>query len=105
MDADWTDPEVWKKANPSLGVTIDIEKLEAACNSAKQNPAEENVFRRCACAVDEATVRWMPMEKWDACAVPVDERALEGRPCYAGLELVQYNRLDLAGAGISSAGR
>lgn len=27
------------------------------------------------------------MEKWDACAVPVDERALEGRPCYAGLDL------------------
>ena len=88
MDADWTDPEVWKKANPSLGVTIEIEKLEAACNSAKQNPAEENVFRQLRlCQWTKQTVRWMPMEKWDACAQPVDARLLEGRPCYAGLDL------------------
>ena len=39
-DDDWTDPEVWKKANPSLGITVDIEKLHLACESAKQNPAE-----------------------------------------------------------------
>lgn len=88
MDADWTDPEVWKKANPSLGVTIDMEKLEAACNSAKQNPAEENVFRQLRlCQWTKQTVRWMPMEKWDSCAFPVDEKELEGRPCYAGLDL------------------
>jgi phage terminase large subunit-like protein len=33
-------------ANPSLGVTVDIEKVRAACNSAKENPAEENLFRQ-----------------------------------------------------------
>src|SRR5699024_4768133 len=27
-DDDWTDPEVWKKANPSLGVTVGIDKVE-----------------------------------------------------------------------------
>ncbi len=26
-DEDWSDPEVWKKVNPSLGVTIDISKV------------------------------------------------------------------------------
>lgn len=77
-----------ESANPSLGVTIDMEKLEAACNSAKQNPAEENVFRQLRlCQWTKQTVRWMPMEKWDACAQPVDVRLLEGRPCYAGLDL------------------
>lgn len=45
-DDDWTDPEVWKKANPSLGVTVGIDKVEAACESAKQNPGEENTFRQ-----------------------------------------------------------
>ena len=35
---DWTDPEVWKKANPSLGITVGMDKVEAACESAKQNP-------------------------------------------------------------------
>ena len=41
-DEDWTDPAVWKKANPSLGITVDIEKVQEACDSAKQNPGEEN---------------------------------------------------------------
>ena len=45
-DDDWTDPEVWEKANPSLGITVDIEKVEQACESAKQNPSEENLFRQ-----------------------------------------------------------
>ena len=43
---DWTDPKVWKKANPSLGVTVGIDKVKAACESAKQNPGEENAFRQ-----------------------------------------------------------
>ena len=43
---DWTDPEVWKKANPSLGITVGMDKVEAACESAKQNPGEENSFRQ-----------------------------------------------------------
>jgi phage terminase large subunit-like protein len=37
--------------------------------------------------------RWMPMDKWDACADPVDRAALRGRPCYGGLDLA--STLDL----------
>ena len=85
---DWTDPAVWKKANPSLGITVGIDKVEAACNSAKQNPGEENAFRQLRLNqwVKQA-VRWMPMDKWDACAFPVDPDDLEGRVCYGGLDL------------------
>ena len=85
---DWTDPEVWKKANPSLGITVSIDKVQAACDSAKQNPGEENAFRQLRLNqwVKQA-VRWMPMEKWDACAFHVNEDDLEGRVCYGGLDL------------------
>ena len=85
---DWTDPKVWKKANPSLGITVGIDKVKAACESAKQNPAEENSFRQLRLNqwVKQA-VRWMPMEKWDRCAFAVSEDALEGRVCYGGLDL------------------
>ena len=85
---DWTDPAVWRKANPSLDITVGIDKVEAACNSAKQNPGEENSFRQLRLNqwVKQA-VRWMPMEKWDACAFPIDEDELEGRVCYGGLDL------------------
>ena len=85
---DWTNPEVWKKANPSLGITVGIDKVKAACESAKQNPGEENSFRQLRLNqwVKQA-VRWMPMEKWDACSFKVDEKSLEGRVCYGGLDL------------------
>ena len=85
---DWTDPAVWEKANPSLGITVNIDKVQDACSSAMQNPAEENAFRQLRLNqwVKQA-VRWMPMEKWNACAFPVDEKALEGRVCYGGLDL------------------
>ena len=85
---DWTDPKVWKKANPSLDITVGIDKVEAACESAKQNPGEENSFRQLRLNqwVKQA-VRWMPMDKWDACAFPVSEDDLEGRVCYGGLDL------------------
>ncbi len=87
-DEDWTDPEVWKKSNPSLGETIGMDKVQAACDSARQNPGEENSFRQLRLNqwVKQA-VRWMPMEKWDACAIPVNEEELEGRICYGGLDL------------------
>lgn len=85
---DWTDPKVWLRANPSLGETIGMDKVEAACESAKQNPGEENSFRQLRLNqwVKQA-VRWMPMDKWDACAYPVNEEMLEGRVCYGGLDL------------------
>lgn len=87
-DEDWTDPKVWMKSNPSLGETIGMDKVEAACESAKQNPGEENSFRQLRLNqwVKQA-VRWMPMDKWDACAFPVNEEMLEGRVCYGGLDL------------------
>ena len=87
-DEDWTDPKVWIKSNPSLGETIGMDKVEAACESAKQNPGEENSFRQLRLNqwVKQA-VRWMPMDKWDACAFPVNEEMLEGRVCYGGLDL------------------
>lgn len=87
-DEDWTDPRVWLKSNPSLGETIGMDKVEAACESAKQNPGEENSFRQLRLNqwVKQA-VRWMPMDKWDACALPANEEMLEGRVCYGGLDL------------------
>ena len=85
---DWSDPKVWKKANPSLGITVQLDKVEAAFESARQNPAEENTFRQLRLNqwVKQA-VRWMPMEKWDACKKDFSEETLHGRLCYGGLDL------------------
>jgi len=85
---DWTDPKVWKKANPSLGITVGIDKVRAACESAKQNPAEENSFRQLRLNqwVKQA-IRWMPMDRWDKCSFTTDPDSLAGRVCYGGLDL------------------
>ena len=65
-----------------------MDKVKAAFESARQNPGEENSFRQLRLNqwVKQA-VRWMPMDKWDKCAFPVNEAALEGRVCYGGLDL------------------
>jgi phage terminase large subunit-like protein len=88
LEDDWTDPKVWKKANPSLGITVTMDKVKAAFESARQNPAEENSFRQLRLNqwVKQA-IRWMPMDKWDACTFAVDPEALKGRVCYGGLDL------------------
>lgn len=85
---DWTDPKVWKKANPSLGITVGIDKVRTACESAKQNPAEENSFRQLRLNqwVKQA-IRWMPMNRWDKCSFTTDPDSLAGRVCYGGLDL------------------
>lgn len=87
-EADWTDEANWYKSNPSLGHTIDIEKVRNACNSAKDNPAEENLFRQLRLNQwVKQSLRWMPMDKWDACNEVIDPSILIGRECYAGLDL------------------
>lgn len=85
---DWTSEATWLRANPSLGITVPIAKVQEACNSAKQNPAEENAFRQLRLNQwVKQSVRWMPMHVWDANNHPVDLGALEGRVCYGGLDL------------------
>ncbi len=93
-DEPWDEEENWYKANPSLGVTIDVERVREACESAKQNPFEESSFRQL--RLNQwvtASVRWMPMARWDSCDSPVNPEDLYGRPCYAGIDLASVNDL------------
>ena len=41
-DEDWEDEANWYKVNPSLGYTVDIERLRDAYREAKQNPADRS---------------------------------------------------------------
>jgi phage terminase large subunit-like protein len=85
---DWEDEAVWRRVNPSIGVTIPFETVQAAYEQAKQNPAEEMHFRQF--RLNEwcnADIRWMPMDKWDACGEEIDPVDYEGRDCYCGLDL------------------
>jgi len=85
-DDDWTDPKVWKDANPSFGITVNADQFAEDCKEAQESPAKENSFRRYRLNQwTEQDVRWLSMEKWDACAgITAD---LDGKECYGGLDL------------------
>jgi len=85
---DWGNEQNWYRANPSLGHTIDIEKVRNAYNSARENSAEENIFRQLRLNQwVKQSVRWMPMHAWDECDFNIDIESLRGRECYGGLDL------------------
>ena len=58
--------------DPSLGA-VPIEIVRVACNSARQNPAEENTFRQLWLNQwVKPSVWWMLMHVWNQNAHPVD---------------------------------
>jgi phage terminase large subunit-like protein len=78
-DADYRDPEVWKAANPSYGVTVQEEFFE---DQLQKKP--ENVFRRYFLnqwtASEEA---WLPHGAWEDCfeegaSIPEREKVILG---------------------------
>ena len=87
-DDDWSDEAKWRKANPSLGYTIPLDRVRDAYREASQNPAEENVFRQLRlCQWVTSTVRWIPDHIYEKGNCPIDLESLKGRDCYGGLDL------------------
>lgn len=89
IEDDYTDPAVWRKANPNLGVSVSEEYLVRECKRAQESPAYLNTFLRLHLNVKTTNdVAWVDMAKWDQCGVmPVDLDSLAGRECYGGLDL------------------
>lgn len=85
----WTDPAVWIKANPNLGVSIQPKYLVEQVREAQGMPSKENIVKRLNfCIWTEQAVRWMPMDAWDECGrEPVDPEALSGHRCFAAFDL------------------
>ena len=85
---DWTDEANWYKANPSLGYTINIERVRDAYRNAIENPAEENVFKQLRLNIwTSASIRWIPEQVYDKGNLPINLESLHGRMCYGGLDL------------------
>jgi len=85
---DFSDPEVWHKANPNLGVSVFRDFLSREAKQAKELSSKENSFRRLYLNQwTEQSVRWLQMAEWDACIEEFEESDLYGRPCIAGLDL------------------
>ncbi|GLS79901.1 terminase large subunit [Paracoccus marinus] len=104
---DWTDPKVWGKANPSLGVTVKIDDLKRQIDEAREMPAQQNAIRRLRLNEwTEQVTRWLDMEVWAEGGLPATtsgadvaaelhrlEQLLAGHECYGGLDLARVNDL------------
>ena len=92
---DWTDPKVWRKVNPSLGVTVPESYLEGECREAINVPAKQNAFRRLFLNTwTQQSERWLDMSFYDKC-VTNEPFSTAGRVGFVGLDLART--IDLVG--------
>lgn len=92
-DDDWTDEAIWRKANPSLGLTPTLDYLRGEFRNALGRPAAEAVFQ---CYhlnrwIDQVSA-WLPRAKWAACTTdPTSWRRLyaenKGRKAYLSCDV------------------
>lgn len=86
--ADWKDEQNWYRANPSLGITIPIERVREAFQKALRNPEEENQFKQLRLNLWVSSLTsWIPDAVFCKGNAPIDEETLLGRECYGGLDL------------------
>lgn len=85
---DWTDPAVWRKANPSYGVSLKEDQFITDFKEAEQTVGSQNSFRRYRLNQwTQQETRWLDMGQWRACPhvkVKTDDREM---PFFGGLDL------------------
>ncbi|WP_209316216.1 terminase large subunit [Haematospirillum sp. 15-248] len=87
-DDDWSDPSVWAKANPGLGVSVNIDDLQRKVEKARHLPAAQNAFKRLHLNIwSDGAGSWLDIDAWDESCETVDPDVLAGRECYGGLDL------------------
>lgn len=86
-DADWHDPKVWERCNPSWGVTIRPDVVERAHKAALESSADEANFRRWTLNQWTENIEnlWLNIGSFDRCAGDHDFGTL--RHVYGGLDL------------------
>lgn len=85
---DWQDVKAWKKANPNLGVSVDVDFLKSELTAALNDGSKEINFKTKYLNIwtDTATT-WIPDAKWCESGSPFDVSELEGRECFGGMDL------------------
>lgn len=85
----WEDRSEWVKANPSMGVTFNLEDMERQYQLAKDLPTERNKFKRLHLNIwTEDAVAAIPMERWNKCVGgELEMEYFKNKPCYIGCDL------------------
>ncbi len=87
---DWKDERVWHAVNPGMGYGYpDIESYRDKALKAINSPSDRDGFLQYNLNVwlDKSTSAFVEMSIYDEGAAPVDLDALEGLPCWLGVDL------------------
>ena len=93
---DWTDSRTWIKANPNLGVSVDLGQMREACGEARHSTRKQGTFKTKRLNIWlGAGDAWMNMLEWDRNA----DKTLQlenyySRPIFIGLDLA--SKIDIA---------
>lgn len=96
----WQEEEMWYRANPNLGVTINLEDFAAEAEEAFNMPSKASSYQRYSLNIWVRTrAAAFQVEKWNAGAVPGTgreriqyiKRLAKGRRCFGGLDLAAVN--------------
>lgn len=93
---EWSDPKVLAKANPNLGVSVDLDFLLAAQRSAVLTISEQTRFKtkhlNVWCAARNA---WISLQQWQEAAMPnLKMEQMKGDQCWFIFDLA--SKLDIA---------
>jgi len=85
---DWTDFEVWKKANPNFGVSIQENYLRNQYEDALNKPAKKAALLTKHLNVwENSTSGWLDMRAWSACRSDKTLADLAGLPAFAAYDV------------------
>ena len=90
----WTDPKVWPKANPLLGVSISKKYLREQVLEARGMPSKQSIVRRLNFCEWVGSEEWFILpEVWKRNTGTTEDAELVGRPCWGMLDLSSKNDL------------
>jgi phage terminase large subunit-like protein len=86
---DIDDPATWRKANPSMGYTIDEERFGEELAAAKASPTKFAMFKRLRLNIwTQTEARFLTREAWEACGkFAIHIAKLLKQRAYGGLDL------------------
>lgn len=88
-EAPWDDEATWRTVLPGLAHGYpDLPSLRQLAREAKERPADREAFRQFYLGIrlDRSTAPFVDMHVYDEGADAIDLEALEGRPCWLGLD-------------------
>lgn len=95
-DDDFSDPKVWRKANPSMGTAFPEDEFAADYQDACTDPRKMSKWLRYSLNVwQESDNRWFHGDAFANCRKEPPE-PLDGRPCVVGVDLA--SNLDMTAA-------